>query len=210
METASTVSLRRLLVFVTITAVICQEDRTLLQGESGTDVVLAVLSKLEYSNVFPSSNDMREIIFMQRMAFVETREGMHPPRFPPSGGEDGGIWNVNPSLFNRTLTADSVLLGNIAQSPLLNFVEWTEQSRVNLSRPLYSGLAIRIYLSGLQDVPAPGTSSAQEQQNFWIRHFHPESAHEISNMNIWINEISELGENEGYTLLVHGIVSVRV
>lgn len=187
-----------ILALMTITSVFGQEDRTLTPGESGPDIVLAVLSKLEYSNVFSGNSDMREIIFMQRMAYVETRDGTKPPQFPASDGQtNGGIWNVSPHIFNLTLSTGNTLLGEIASSPLLNFVHWSEQSRVNLSRPLYSGLAVRIYLSTLQDIPAPGLSSLEEQQRFWIRHFHPENESDISTLSTWINIVSDLGENEG-------------
>ena len=69
-----------LLTLVLATGVFCQQDRTIVAGESGADVVQAVLAKLEYSNVFTSSSDMCETIFMQRMAYVETRDGTEPHR----------------------------------------------------------------------------------------------------------------------------------
>lgn len=184
-------------MLVLATGVSCQRDRTIVAGESGVDVVQAVLAKLQYSNVFPSSSDMRETIFMQRMAYVETRDGTEPPRFPTSStGNNGGIWNVSPRIFQSTLTQTS-LIQNIARSRLLNYVNWTTEAQVNLSRPLYSGLAIRLYLSTLSSVPSPGATSRQAQQNFWIQNFHPENQTQITSMNTWINDLNTLGDNEG-------------
>ena len=188
---------RMIVILLLATGVYCQQDRTIIKGESGPDVVQAVLAKLEYSNVFPSSNsDMRETIFMQRMAYVETRDGTEPPRFPTTTNNTGGIWNVSPRIFQSTLTQTS-LIQSISGSRLLNYVNWTAQSQVNLSLPLYSGIAIRIYLSTLQNVPSPGSTSRQEQQNFWIQNFHPENQTAITSMNTWINDLNALGDNEG-------------
>lgn len=185
-----------LTLVVLATGVFCQQDRTIVAGESGADVVQAVLTKLEYSNVFTSSSDMRETIFMQRMAYVETRDGTEPPRFPTSNGSaTGGIWNVSPRVFQSTLSHTS-LIQRISHSQFLNYVNWTSEAQVNLSLPLYSGIAIRLYLSMLS-VPSPGATSRQAQQNFWIQNFHPERQTLIVSMNTWVNDLNALGENEG-------------
>lgn len=185
-----------LLTLALATGAFCQrQDRTIVAGESGADVVQAVLSKLEYSNVFSSNNDMRETIFMQRMAYVESRDGTEPPRFPTSSNTTGGIWNVSPRIFQSTLGQTS-LIQSISQSRLLNYVNWTAAAQVNLSLPLYSGIAIRIYLSTLS-VPSPGATSRQAQQNFWIQNFHQENQTLLASMNIWINDLNALGNNEG-------------
>ena len=185
-----------LLTLVLATGAFCQQDRTIVAGESGADVVQAVLAKLEYSNVFTSSSDMRETIFMQRMAYVETRDGTEPPRFPTSGNTTGGIWNVSPRVFQSTLSQTS-LIQSISRSRLLNYVNWTAESQVNLSLPLYSGIAIRLHLSSLSSVPSPGATSRQAQQSFWINHFHSENQTLITSMNTWVNDLNNLGENEG-------------
>lgn len=186
-----------LVMLVLATGVICQQDRTIVAGESGADVVQAVLAKLEYSNVFTSNSDMRETIFMQRMAYVETRDGTEPPRFPTStGNSSGGIWNVSPRIFQSTLIQTN-LIQSISRSRLLNYVNWTAESQMNLSLPLYSGIAIRLYLSTLSSIPSPGTTSRLAQQNFWIQHFHPENQSLITSMNTWVNDLNALGENEG-------------
>ena len=186
-----------LLTLLLATGVFCQQDRTIVPGESGADVVQAVLAKLQYSGVFTSNSDMRETIFMQRMAYVETRDGTEPPRFPTStGNTTGGIWNISPRIFQSTLTQTS-LIQSIAHSRLLNYVNWTAESQMNLSLPLYSGIALRIYLSTLSSVPSPGAASISAQQSFWIQHFHPENTSLITSMNTWVNDLNALGENEG-------------
>ncbi len=191
-----------LLILVLATGAFCQQDRTIVAGESGADVVQAVLAKLEYSNVFSSSSDMRETIFMQRMAYVETRDGTEPPRFPTSSNNTGGIWNISPRIFQSTLS-QTTLIQSVSRSRLLNYVNWTSEAQVNLSLPLYSGIAIRLYLS-MFSVPSPGATSRQAQQNFWIQHFHPENQTLIAPMNTWVNDLNALGDNEGtFTTIIN-------
>lgn len=192
---ADSVYVAVILTLILVTGGSCQQDRTIVAGESGADVVQAVLAKLEYSNIFSSSSDMRETIFMQRMAYVESRDGTEPPRFPTSSNTTGGIWNVSPRIFQSTLSQTS-LIQSISRSRLLNYVNWTSEAQVNLSLPLYSGIAIRLYLSTLS-VPSPGATSRQAQQSFWIQNFHPENQTLIASMNVWINDLNTLGDNEG-------------
>jgi hypothetical protein len=197
-----------LLILVLATGAFCQQDRTIVAGESGANVVQAVLAKLEYSNVFSSNSDMRETIFMQRMAYVETRDGTEPPRFPTSSNNTGGIWNISPRIFQSTLS-QTTLIQSISRSRLLNYVNWTSEAQVNLSLPLYSGIAIRLYLSMLS-VPSPGATSRQVQQNFWIQHFHQENQTLIASMNTWVNDLNALGDNEGTFITINDIIIMCV
>ena len=76
------------ILFATAICIVQGVDRTVEQGASGSDVVLA---KVESSGVFRDS-DKR---LLRRIAYVESRDGTTKP-------PNGGIWNVSRDAFENT------------------------------------------------------------------------------------------------------------
>ena len=71
-------------------------DLTVEAGATGTDVVLATISRLESASIFPSDRRL-----LRRIAYVETDDGRSSP-------SHGGIWSVNHALFQATKANESL------------------------------------------------------------------------------------------------------
>jgi hypothetical protein len=127
-------------------------DGTLIPGFSGINVVIAVLEKIDASDVFENSdldwfqrNKDNAKSFLRRMAYVESKDGRQ--------NKSGGIWNIisENELRNTQMYANSTIQGEtlrqrIQNSPVLGF-DWMDiKFKDNLSVPLYSGLATMIRL----------------------------------------------------------------
>ena len=171
-----------------------QVDGTLIPGFSGVNVVIAVLEKIDASNVFESSEWFRlerDNIksFLRRMAYVESRDGRQK-----NISTSGGIWNISEDeLINTQMYANSsrtidgqghTLRQRINNSLLFGF-DWmaiqfntsTDTDRDNLSVPLYSGLATMIHLDQALSTN-PGNNdrltfaSLDDQIELWENHFN--------------------------------------
>jgi hypothetical protein len=113
-------------------------DRTVEQGASGADVVLATI---ESSGVFNSDKRI-----LRRIAYVETRDGAASP-------PNGGIWNASQEAFEET--QQNSLLSQLKLQINVAFSTELTQSNVNsyeslqwedLRQPLWSALAARLTL----------------------------------------------------------------
>ena len=137
-------------------------DLTVESFAAGTDVVLATISRLESAQIFPSDSRL-----LRRIASVETDDGL---RLPTSLAQ-GGIWNVNNSLFEQTLTDEmlSEKRTEIAASfPDLGY--WGEVVWEDLSKPLWSAMAARLILflpvvTNTSEIPS--ASDVAGQATFW-------------------------------------------
>ena len=165
-------------------------DGTLVPGFSGVNVVIAVLEKIDASDVFESSEWFRRDrdntkSFLRRMAYVESKDGRQQ-------NTSGGIWNISEDELrstqmyaNSTNTVDGqgqTLRQRIQNSPLLGF-DWmaiqfntsTDTERDNLSVPLYSGLATMIRLDQAlrNNFGGPGVGKRlRDQIQLWETHFN--------------------------------------
>lgn len=132
-------------------------DLTVEDFAAGTDVVMAAVSRLEYAQIFPSDSRL-----LRRIASVETDDGLRPP----TSLAQGGIWNVNNSLFQQTLTDD--LLSEKRTEIAASFPEvghWGEVVWEDLSKPLWSALAARLILFNISEIPS--ASDLAGQATFW-------------------------------------------
>lgn len=141
-----------------------QRDRTIEVGASGTDVVLATISRLRLANVFTDDNRL-----LRRVAYVESRDGLDSDTFRP--GYFGGIWQVDEVNFNRTQdTATHPYLaesGGIFENLLSELgLDWTAARWRDLEIPLISAVAARIFFEiADEDIPDIGDVAAQGE--FW-------------------------------------------
>ena len=131
-------------------------------GASGSDVVEKVVSKVQ--SLFGSDNS-----FLRRIAYVESKDGTDRNTY--RSGYDGGIWQVDQIGFESTQDTKShpglkQKHEKIKQSLDIDWgqVEWSD-----LRKPLYSGLAARLYLL---KIPAPIPSSLKDQAEYWKHYYN--------------------------------------
>lgn len=172
-------------------------DYTTVPGSMGPNVVRAVLSKLDESSIFEQSgnNDLTNV-FLRNMAFVETRDGTDIP--DNATAINGGMWNITDIQFQQTinLTRTNIRLSETIASYLGQ--DWMDVDYRDLAKPLYSGLAARLYLTHIvTERPIPPTES---QGPFWSRTFKEGSG----DVQGWTNATTLLQQIEGkYNIQTH-------
>ena len=173
-------------------------DLTLTPSASGPDVARAVLSKINASRAFNGSSTSMISAFMRRLAYVESRDGRATP-YPA-----GGIWNVSLAIFRNTQTT----YGNVIPVSVFNTItsyfgfNWmTEVQFENLTKPLYSGLAVRLQLYYLENIKFISIPAKLSQDDFWIDNILGLSsitATERKGLQTrWNNAVQEIEETEG-------------
>lgn len=144
---------------------IAQLDLTTAINASGTNVVLATISRLDQSAVFTDDNRL-----LRRVAFAESRDGLDPDTFRE--GYNGGIWQVDEQNFLKTtdrmrfpfLTAPGGIYERLLRSDL--GLDWAVAVWEDLRRPLISALAARIFFELAED-EIPGVGDVRGQGQFW-------------------------------------------
>ena len=150
-------------------------DNTTKEYASGQDVVQAVLTRLDSSNIF--GPDHR---FMRRLAYVETRYGTEYRTF--NSRKRGGIWGMdfrNLDDLRQTSKNHSAavqgMLANITGNIKRVFgIDTWFLADDKMKIPLYNYLAARLYLYyvSITDENIPLAGKIQEQANFWVDHYH--------------------------------------
>ena len=183
-----------LLVFVTFSfaqAVKQSVDQTIVSGSGGTNVVRSVISKLDAAGIFElSGNADLTNVFMRNMAYAETRDGT----MYPGGNMDGGIWKLSRSKFRETQLLQSDFPGVFSAITTAFGIEWQSLDYGELTKPLYSGLAVRLYLEYIAgDIP-PMIRHAP----FWVENFK-----EGASIHTWLTAIEMLSKNEGKIFVIY-------
>ena len=164
-------------------------DRTVEQGASGADVVLATIAKIESSRVFNSDKRL-----LRRIAYVETRDGAASP-------SNGGIWNASQEAYEETqqisllsqlrLQINVAFSTELAQSDVNSYesLQWED-----LRKPLWSALAARLTLFVIEGRGGrlPTSSDISGQATFWSKYYGTEG-----NANKFIADVQQLEMDEG-------------
>ena len=168
----------------------CGVDKTLNDGASGSDVVHAVIAKLDATRIF--DNDHR---LLRRLAFVESADGAKDDDALCSDG--GGIWALQESKFDVVLS--STELASVREGIRLAFgIDWRQITIRDLCKPFYAGLAARMYLYYLEITATariPLAGNIAEQAQFWITYYHLRSSG--LTIDYFIAQVSLLEEKEG-------------
>ena len=181
-------------------------DETLKVNASGVEVVEAVLTKIEISNVFDSDHR-----FMKRLAYVETQYGTEIHTF-----HYGGIWGVNYDILRHLrLALNGERESEMIQSKLINICTRIEEAftidnniitmmfdKDKMNVPLYNGLAARFYLYyvSLVNASIPLAGNIRDQAGFWIRYYHSDSRNLTS--QYFVDHASIAEDNEGIIIIV--------
>ena len=150
---AATVIILSLLCFAVIQG---QRDLTLVPNASGSDVVKAVVSKIETAGLFPTDHRL-----LRRIAYVQSLDGQETRTF--RDGYHGGIWQVNQATLvdTQNLSAHPGLVSLYDKVQIYFGIDWRFVTWEDLRMPFYSGLAARIYLSNLGGIPLAGDIDGQ-------------------------------------------------
>ena len=137
-------------------------DRTLEEGATGDDVVIATVNKISESGIFQEDHQ-----FLRRMAYVETNFG--ETMTPGSGG----IWNVSERVLRIVTRVMHLQLHFRPYGVLIERsfgFKWNETvddclqvcNRQKLDVPLYSALSVMVYIDFLRYmIPDNITQQAQ-------------------------------------------------
>ena len=154
-----------LVIAVFFVHVVRSVDKTLVDDSTGSEVVQAVIAKLDVTKIFDSDHRL-----LRRLAFVESSDGTNGC----TGTQGGGIWGLERSKLDIILNAPE--LAEIRNRISVNFgVVWTQVTEDDLRKPFYAGLAARMYLfyleaTQLANIPLAGNIRAQAQ--FWVSYYH--------------------------------------
>ena len=155
--------------FCTCAAACLAVDKALIPGASGTDVVRSIVERIQRSNIFPPDNQL-----LRRIAYVESKDGTDGRTYR----EDyyGGIWQVDLIGFRATQDTQSHpgLRRKFEQIQEICGINWQQVQWQDLRKPLYSGLAARLFLSNVPD-PIPAASDIHAQGQYWKVHYNSAS-----------------------------------
>ncbi len=169
-------------------------DLTLKMNAEGAETVRSVLTKLEkfhFHNFFSTSTQKGQVNeqFMREMAFVESQDGEEA-----DAAMNGGIWKVDSHIFKTTQSFNySILYQQICEAFC---IDWQAVDYQELAKPLYSGLAVYIYMYHL-DVNGEGLPDGaldRIKAEFWLRVF--KRSHNQFYVR-WTLYISQLRRTEG-------------
>ena len=137
-----------------------------MEGASGSAVVRAVVGRIENANIFPNDNQL-----LRRIAYVESKDGTDNNTYRV--GYYGGIWQMNEVGFQGTQNTTSHQgLATILNSIQEQFgINWSAVCWQDLRKPLYSGLATRLFLSNVPTA-IPFASDLPAQGEYWIAHYN--------------------------------------
>ncbi|XP_068744064.1 uncharacterized protein [Montipora capricornis] len=130
----------------------------------GPSVVEAVVVKINELGIFPYDRK-----FLFRIAWVESKYGQDHRTY--RRGYYGGIWQVDRIGHVETTT----------QRRLRNYwneikaklgIDWTKTTWADLEKPLYSGLAARLYLAR---IPASIPTDLPSQAQYWKTYYNTEA-----------------------------------
>lgn len=140
-------------------------DQTVQEGATGTDVVLATVSKIKKSAIGLPNGDGD---FLRHMAAVETGDGT----LYQSG--QGGLWRVSEEVFSKVkkymeLRHVPPIVGDAMNDPCLMWGE-VVTGYVSMNIPLYSAMAvmIRLHMLGYDKIE----DDAEAQGVIWRNHFN--------------------------------------
>ena len=159
-------------------------DLTLQRNAEGADVVRAVQSKLDCSDLFDANTTMeRQLyeLFIREAAYVESLDGAE--------NSLGGIWRVSRDIFQKTQRYNSTELFDCIYNVF--GINWTNVQYSNLSIPLYSGIAISIHLHYLYGQRLQVNATIMDNARFWVESFGEASRLDDK----WLNRTDELRRN---------------
>ncbi|XP_078359539.1 uncharacterized protein LOC144644012 [Oculina patagonica] len=130
-------------------------------GDKGNAVVTEAVNIINGLGIFP--NDHK---FLCRVAWVESKYGQASGTYRP--GYHGGIWQVDYIGYRETVIQQGLRKYWLRIKEILG-IDWTQTEWEDLEKPLYSGLAARLFLARLS---APIPSDLPSQAWYWKTYYN--------------------------------------
>ena len=165
-------------------------DTTLHEGAVGSEVVQAVIAKLDASRAaFRDDHRM-----LRRLAFVETVDGTNS-----TSGDRGGLWGLDEAKLDTVLSSPELLELRIALRAVFG-IDWGSVTIDDLLKPFYAGMVARLYLhyleiSGTAVIPLAGDLVAQAR--FWLAYYHSDVGGVSRTEVYFVEQVDILEEREG-------------
>ena len=161
-------------------------DQTIVSGTSGEAVVQAVVGKIRQSDIFPNDNS-----FLRRIAYVESKDGNDENTY--RAGYYGGIWQVDQIGFLDTKDTGSHpgLVAKYEKIQQHFAIDWPSVTWEDLRKPLYSGLAARLFLSNVNE-PIPLASEIEMQGNYWKTYYNSNAPNAAGTVQKFVNDVMAL------------------
>ena len=164
-------------------------DRTLVDGATGSDVVQAVIAKVDASRI-AFGDDHR---FLRRLAFVETSDGAN------SSYSSGGLWGIQQSHLDTVSSSPQLEELRIAIRAAFG-IDWGTVTINDLGKPFFAGLVARLYLfyleiSGTAVIPLAGDIVGQAR--FWLTYYHSDVGGVSDTEIYFVEQVDILEEREG-------------
>ena len=142
-------------------------DRTIEPEVRGNEVVETVVSRIERSAIF--ENDYG---YIRRIAWVETRDGLNRTA-TFRNGYHGGLWQVDEVVFQETIDTVTYpqLLEKYQQIQVEFAIDWSTTRWEDLRKPLYSGLAIYLYMVTIIGITESIPLNIHDQADHWKRNY---------------------------------------
>ena len=184
----------RLLFLAAFLCVSKAVDTTLHDGATGSDVVLAVIAKLDASRI-AFRDDHR---LLRRLAFVETADGADS-----GSSTTRGLWGLDKDKLDLVLSATELAELRIVIEALFR-IDWGAVTVQDLRKPFYAGLVARLYLqylevSGSAVIPLAGDIVGQA--SFWLAYYHTDVGGVSRTEVFFVGQVDLLEEREGMLAL---------
>ena len=141
-----------------------RQDSTRIAESSGSAVVQATDALIQNSKIFPDDHQL-----LRRIAWVESKDGTDAGTYRQ--GYHGGIWQVDMIGFQDTQDTASHpgLVAKFREIQQKFGIDWPSVQWEDLRKPLYSGLAARLFLSNREE-PIPNDVAGQA--SYWKTHYN--------------------------------------
>jgi len=171
-----------------------RQDSTRVSENSGSAVVQATVALIQNSGIFPYDHQL-----LRRIAWVESKDGTDSRTYRQ--GYHGGIWQVDFIGFRDTkdTSAHPGLVTKFRAIQQKFGIDWPSVQWEDLRKPLYSGLASRLFLSNIVE-SIPFASDIAGQASYWKRYYNTNLG--AGTQETFIEDVMAL-ENGKYSIRVY-------
>ena len=171
-----------LVIFALIQSSSSATDLTLKERATGADVVEAVIDRIYGTDPLHFDDDYD---ILKRIAWAESRFGNDSDTFRVNF--TGGIWQMNERKYELTKNLNLYPALNVTHQNISSAfqINWLNTTWSDLLKPLYSGLAARLFLSTINE-PIPQTLEGQAK--YWNDYYNNADA---LNETHFIEEVTE-------------------
>ena len=144
---------------------------TMKPGESGPEVAETVVTIIESAEIFSDNRNIHP--YVRRIAWIESKDGLDNGTYRKD--YHGGIWQVDKSLFLVTQNTSIPILIDKHKLVKKRFdTDWMKIHWEDLRIPLWSGLAVCLYMCTIEEeIP----SSISKQAEHWNKLYNNKKEH---------------------------------